>query len=58
MASARLEVLEHHAPVQIIEECLDVLGAARGRIDPVGVLVDVERQDRVRSQREVFCASR
>src|SRR5262245_16457250 len=41
-----LEVLLDHAPVQVVEERIDVLGARAPEIDPVGVLVHVQRQDR------------
>ena len=46
MASARSRFCVHHVPVQVVEERLDVLGARAAVVDPVRVLVDVQRQDR------------
>src|SRR5260221_6580066 len=43
-----LEILLDHRPVEVVEERLDVLGARATVIDPVGVLVYVEGQDRRR----------
>src|SRR5690349_7262095 len=40
-----LEILLDHAPVQVVEERLDVLGPRPAVVDPVRVLVDIERQD-------------
>src|SRR5882762_7415630 len=41
-----IEILLDHGPVQVVEERLDVLGPRAPEVDPVGVLVYVERQDR------------
>src|SRR5258705_5592560 len=38
-----IEILLDHAPVQVVEERFDVLGARTPEVDPVGVLVHVQR---------------
>src|SRR5207247_685568 len=53
-----LEILLDDVPVEVVEERIDVLGAGAAVIDPVRVLVHVERDDRVAFHSgNVFCAS-